>query len=217
MDSGLLRCGKSCRLRWVNYLRPGIKRGSFTADENDIIIRLHSLHGNRWSFIATKLSGRTDNEIKNHWNSHLKQKVQLDVSKNNKKPKKNKRKRNQKLKTVEKLKDIVPQAATSTSSPTQAQSQSQSAWSVSLRKDEGFDNGLTSGESWSSTCDQGDVDLLTTNFSWPDWSPLFEMEGGATSMDELLDMPLDDLDMMMMNHDETEMLQKLYDECLHLI
>ncbi|PWA35582.1 homeodomain-like protein [Artemisia annua] len=69
---GLLRCGKSCRLRWMNYLRPGIKRGNFTSDENEAIIRLHSIHGNRWSHIATELPGRTDNEIKNYWNAHLK-------------------------------------------------------------------------------------------------------------------------------------------------
>ncbi|WCJ26577.1 MYB-like transcription factor 4 [Euphorbia peplus] len=70
-NAGLLRCGKSCRLRWMNYLRPGIKRGNITPDEDDLIIRLHSLLGNRWSLIAGRLPGRTDNEIKNYWNSHL--------------------------------------------------------------------------------------------------------------------------------------------------
>ncbi|XP_057969073.1 transcription factor MYB1-like [Malania oleifera] len=69
--AGLLRCGKSCRLRWMNYLRPDIKRGNITPDEDDLIIRLHSLLGNRWSLIAGRLPGRTDNEIKNYWNSHL--------------------------------------------------------------------------------------------------------------------------------------------------
>ncbi|CAH9065737.1 unnamed protein product [Cuscuta epithymum] len=69
--AGLLRCGKSCRLRWMNYLRPGIKRGNFTGDEEDLIVRLHSLLGNRWSLIAGRLPGRTDNEIKNYWNTHL--------------------------------------------------------------------------------------------------------------------------------------------------
>ncbi|XP_038709661.1 myb-related protein 308-like [Tripterygium wilfordii] len=70
-NAGLLRCGKSCRLRWMNYLRPDIKRGNITPDEDDLIIRLHALLGNRWSLIAGRLPGRTDNEIKNYWNTHL--------------------------------------------------------------------------------------------------------------------------------------------------
>ena len=71
LHEGLLRCGKSCRLRWMNYLRPNIKRGNISPDEDDLIIRLHSLLGNRWSLIAGRLPGRTDNEIKNYWNTHL--------------------------------------------------------------------------------------------------------------------------------------------------
>ncbi|KAK1303340.1 Transcription factor MYB12 [Acorus calamus] len=74
-QAGLLRCGKSCRLRWMNYLRPDIKRGNITPEEEDLIIRLHSLLGNRWSLIAGRLPNRTDNEIKNHWNSHLSKKI----------------------------------------------------------------------------------------------------------------------------------------------
>ncbi|KAJ1284931.1 hypothetical protein BS78_03G243200 [Paspalum vaginatum] len=73
--AGLLRCGKSCRLRWMNYLRPDIKRGPIAADEEDLILRLHHLLGNRWSLIAGRLPGRTDNEIKNYWNSHLSKKL----------------------------------------------------------------------------------------------------------------------------------------------
>ncbi|KAH7373110.1 hypothetical protein KP509_17G037700 [Ceratopteris richardii] len=73
--AGLLRCGKSCRLRWINYLRPDLKRGNITEDEDTLIIKLHSMLGNRWSMIARRLPGRTDNEIKNYWNTHLKKKL----------------------------------------------------------------------------------------------------------------------------------------------
>ncbi|PKA61465.1 Transcription factor MYB86 [Apostasia shenzhenica] len=73
--AGLQRCGKSCRLRWINYLRPDLKRGSFSQEEEDLIINLHEVLGNRWSQIASQLPGRTDNEIKNFWNSCLKKKL----------------------------------------------------------------------------------------------------------------------------------------------
>nr|GMD27501.1 transcription factor MYB16-like [Ipomoea batatas] len=73
--AGLQRCGKSCRLRWTNYLRPDIKRGNFSLQEKQSIIQLHALLGNRWSAIAAHLPKRTDNEIKNYWNTHLKKKV----------------------------------------------------------------------------------------------------------------------------------------------
>ncbi|XP_059644209.1 transcription factor MYB3-like [Cornus florida] len=75
IKSGLNRCGKSCRLRWLNYLRPNIKRGNISDAEEDLILRLHKLLGNRWSLIAGRLPGRTDNEIKNYWNSHLSKKM----------------------------------------------------------------------------------------------------------------------------------------------
>ncbi|CAK7341451.1 unnamed protein product [Dovyalis caffra] len=73
--AGLLRCGKSCRLRWMNYLRPSVKRGRIAPDEEDLILRLHRLLGNRWSLIAGRIPGRTDNEIKNYWNTCLSKKL----------------------------------------------------------------------------------------------------------------------------------------------
>ncbi|KAL0414169.1 UNVERIFIED_CONTAM: Transcription factor [Sesamum radiatum] len=72
--AGLKRNGKSCRLRWVNYLRPDLKRGQITPHEESIILELHARWGNRWSTIARSLPGRTDNEIKNYWRTHFKKK-----------------------------------------------------------------------------------------------------------------------------------------------
>jgi transcription factor MYB, plant len=71
----LQRCGKSCRLRWTNYLRPDLKHCEFTDAEEQTIIKLHSVVGNRWSVIAAQLPGRTDNDVKNHWNTKLKKKL----------------------------------------------------------------------------------------------------------------------------------------------
>ncbi|KAL3693552.1 hypothetical protein R1sor_007203 [Riccia sorocarpa] len=73
--AGLQRCGKSCRLRWTNYLRPDIKHGNFSPEEEKLIVDLHASFGSRWSLIAARLPGRTDNDIKNHWNTRLKKKL----------------------------------------------------------------------------------------------------------------------------------------------
>ncbi|KAJ1376623.1 SANT/Myb domain [Sesbania bispinosa] len=74
--AGLARCGKSCRLRWLNYLRPNVKRGNYTQQEEETIIKLHQLLGNRWSAIAAEMPGRSDNEIKNYWHTNLKKRFQ---------------------------------------------------------------------------------------------------------------------------------------------
>ncbi|KAL6204187.1 hypothetical protein ACLB2K_021455 [Fragaria x ananassa] len=74
-NAGLQRCGKSCRLRWTNYLRPDLKHGQFSDAEEQTIVKLHSVVGNRWSLIAAQLPGRTDNDVKNHWNTKLKKKL----------------------------------------------------------------------------------------------------------------------------------------------
>ncbi|XP_062004882.1 transcription factor JAMYB [Rosa rugosa] len=84
-NSGLKRSGKSCRLRWLNYLRPNVRRGNITLQEQLLILQLHSRWGNRWSKIAEYLPGRTDNEIKNYWRTRVqKQAKQLNCDVNSK-------------------------------------------------------------------------------------------------------------------------------------
>ncbi|MCD9641958.1 hypothetical protein HAX54_028517 [Datura stramonium] len=73
--AGLNRCGKSCRLRWTNYLRPDLKHDNFTPQEEECILELHKTIGSRWSLIAKQLPGRTDNDVKNYWNTKLKKKL----------------------------------------------------------------------------------------------------------------------------------------------
>ncbi|CAK7348478.1 unnamed protein product [Dovyalis caffra] len=83
--AGLKRTGKSCRLRWLNYLRPNVRRGNITLQEQLLILQLHSRWGNRWSKIAQQLPGRTDNEIKNYWRTRVqKQAKQLKCDVNSK-------------------------------------------------------------------------------------------------------------------------------------
>ncbi|KAG2329122.1 hypothetical protein Bca52824_000302 [Brassica carinata] len=74
--SGLKRSGKSCRLRWMNYLNPRLKRGPMSQDEDTIIFQLHAFWGNKWAKIARRLPGRTDNEVKNYYRTHFRKKME---------------------------------------------------------------------------------------------------------------------------------------------
>ncbi|XP_042474982.1 transcription factor MYB61-like [Macadamia integrifolia] len=127
-QAGLQRCGKSCRLRWINYLRPDLKRGTFSQQEENLIIELHAALGNRWSQIAAQLPGRTDNEIKNLWNSCIKKKLrQRGIDPNTHKP----------LSEIENAKEKVPitttaaaaaAAAAPTSTTTSNSNNSNKSW-----------------------------------------------------------------------------------------
>eukprot|EP00253_Pinus_taeda_P035276 PITA_35276 len=78
--AGMQRTGRSCRLRWINYLRPDLKRSKITPEEERLIIELQGHWGNRWSRIAQRLPGRTDNEIKNYWRTRIKKKMNRSMS-----------------------------------------------------------------------------------------------------------------------------------------
>ncbi|XP_047983463.1 transcription factor MYB114-like [Salvia hispanica] len=113
--AGLQRCGKSCRLRWMNYLKPGVKRGEFDQEERDLIAKLHRELGNKWSGIAAKLPGRTDNDVKNYWMTHLQKREKSnkyatgDISEEEKSS--NNRRKNEKSSARSELTSVDPKSS----------------------------------------------------------------------------------------------------------
>ncbi|KAI3828760.1 hypothetical protein L1987_02870 [Smallanthus sonchifolius] len=207
--AGLLRCGKSCRLRWMNYLRPGIKRGNFTAEENDVIIRLRSQHGNRWSLIAADLPGRTDNEIKNHWNAHLRKATESSGDHRLKPSEKKKVKKRKPVETASQEKSTKVKVVDS--APT-----SSSLTSSTSSKNESLDNGMASGTPASSSCtiEIGDAEF---DFSWSNWTPLLEVEDSTIDGRKDECFLMDDWDLIVAKDDESLMFDNLYHEYLNLI
>ncbi|XP_010475346.1 PREDICTED: myb-related protein Myb4-like [Camelina sativa] len=171
-SAGLLRCGKSCRLRWINYLRPDIKRGNFTSLEEDTIINLHQILGNRWSAIAAKLPGRTDNEIKNVWHTHLKKRLH----------------QNQDGDTKE---TVVTATSTTTTtdakrptSPEQQQQQSSSSGDVSAVTTSGNNNDhISNGNSKDSATSSKDVPPALIDESF--WSEVVSMDYNISGDDHV--------------------------------
>ncbi|KAH6774037.1 hypothetical protein C2S52_003025 [Perilla frutescens var. hirtella] len=205
--AGLLRCGKSCRLRWMNYLRPGIKRGNISEDEEDLIVRLHGLLGNRWSLIAGRLPGRTDNEIKNYWNTHLLKKLKtaaVDLPKISTKPKKPtaadaaSKKKNKHKKPASKVGNDTKLAAAAPPPKEEVNNSSNNNNNKEEGEGDGDDlpktkvylpkpirvssafsrtNSYDSLASGASNSDGGDAPEKVVSFLPVAWPPLFELEG----------------------------------------
>ncbi|GLJ47501.1 hypothetical protein SUGI_1002840 [Cryptomeria japonica] len=171
--AGLKRCGKSCRLRWLNYLRPNIKRGNISLDEKDLIIRLHGLLGNRWSLIAGRLPGRTDNEIKNYWNTHISKSKQLSEKRAVYKPHKRSKVGSQDGHSVPTSTPLKATAVRITKGRNSGNSDNQEMKSMGV--------GQSMMKSSKSLCE-----LLVDNLIMEDTSASEELDGNEGSMSETL-------------------------------
>ncbi|KAH7519460.1 hypothetical protein FEM48_Zijuj08G0038500 [Ziziphus jujuba var. spinosa] len=216
----------------MNYLRPDIKRGNITPDEDDLIIRLHSLLGNRWSLIAGRLPGRTDNEIKNYWNTHLSKRLRSQGTDPNTHKKLSepaqetpKRKKSSKNKNNNMKKQTTTSKGKSTHHEVQVQAQERPkvhlpkpirVTSFSLRRNDSFECNTTSG---SSSQEREGFDVLTpwcNNFKESDHN------GGVGFVidDDHHQHPLNGSDFECQSHEEPTQdnsLEKLYEEYLQLL
>lgn len=195
-------------MRWMNYLRPGIKRGNITPEEDQLILTLHSLLGNRWSQIAQKLPGRTDNEIKNHFNTHLRKRLDDQMPESTPISKVPERTKTPKKKKKKDTDHKSSNDSTFTSDMTHISlPKHNTASSASLNTNASSENGgLTSRSCSSSTTE-------VSNFSWP----LIELDE-TSECDDLL-MSSCDLSSMhsLPIDDDNQELEKLYDEYLQLL
>ncbi|XP_010478913.1 PREDICTED: transcription factor MYB39-like [Camelina sativa] len=180
----LNRCGKSCRLRWTNYLRPDIKRGKFSAEEEQTILHLHSILGNKWSAIATHLQGRTDNEIKNFWNTHLKKKlIQMGIDPVTHQPRTDLFASLPQLIALANLKDLIEQTSQFSSIHAEAAQLAKLQYlQYMLNSPAALTNNNNSPSSILDIDQNHAMDLLNSMVSWnkdqtPGFDPTLELEG----------------------------------------